>query len=277
MNRNDTQVFRRESENSVKIIIYESAIPWRCVSGRKKLNKIIENVFALNYLLKELLYPHKCPFCGTVTTDSICGVCRQNVIFVEEPRCKKCGKPVRAEEQEYCNDCKKREHAFETGISIFLHQGTVAQSLYRFKYHNKRIYAKDYARLFMEICGKEIRRWGIDVLIAVPVHRKRKRKRGYNQAEILAEAISEISGIPYIADAVVRVNETIPQKRLDPSRRRKNMEHAFRMQKVLPAYSHVLIIDDIYTTGATIDSLAKKLKKQGVKVYFFTISIGQGF
>ncbi len=62
--------------------------------------------------------------------DSICGVCRENVIFVEEPRCKKCGKPVRAEEQEYCNDCEKREHAFETGISIFLHQGTVAQSLY---------------------------------------------------------------------------------------------------------------------------------------------------
>lgn len=241
------------------------------------MNKIIKKVCGLPDLLKELLYPHKCPFCGTVTVAPVCSACRKNISYAGEPKCKKCGKPVRSEEQEYCNDCEKREHAFETGVSIFLHEGRVAQSLYRFKYHNRRIYAKDYAKLFMEICGKEIKKWGIDVLICVPVHRKRKRKRGYNQAEILAEAISEISGIPYIADAAIRVNRTVPQKQLNPSQRRKNLEHAFRVQKVLPAHSHVLVIDDIYTTGATIDSLAKKLKKQGVKVYFFTISIGQGF
>ena len=229
--------------------------------------------------LERIFFPNVCPVCEKVigAKEKICKECIGKVKVIKEPKCEKCGKQLDEDEKLFCHDCENGIHVFDKGVCIFEYTEELKKVIYQFKYNNKRCYSDLFGYVGAKRYKKLLKQWNVKKILPVPMYRKKKQKRGYNQAEILAEAISEISGIPYIADAVVRVNETIPQKRLDPSRRRKNMEHAFRMQKVLPAYSHVLIIDDIYTTGATIDSLAKKLKKQGVKVYFFTISIGQGF
>ena len=123
---------------------------------------------------------------------------------------------------------------------------------------------------------------GPQALVPVPLHRKRRRKRGYNQAELLAEEIGKILGIPVVANLVKRVHYTGYQKKLDPIGRKKNLEHAFAPggdpDRLPTDFRRVIIIDDIYTTGNTVDQVAKVLKTMGFqKVYFLTISIGQGY
>ncbi len=225
-----------------------------------------------------LLYPHTCPFCEKVTEKPVCGECAGKIAFVEEPRCRKCGKPVREEWMEYCGDCRAHRHYFERGVSLWLHQSPVKESIYRFKYQNRRIYARFYAEQAAQRYGELIAKWRIERLIPIPLHRKRRRERGYNQAELLARELGRILGIPVDTAALVRVRNTAPQKRLDPEQRRKSMSHAFEVSRPMQNTGPILLVDDIYTTGNTLDHAAYALRRAGAgKVYFFTISIGQGY
>ena len=226
----------------------------------------------------DLLYPQTCYFCGKISKDKLCQSCCEKVIYIEEPRCKKCGKPIRYEEKELCYDCQQNDTYYEQGKSLWLHQGAVKWSVYQFKYHNRRIYGRFYAEELYRLYGKKLEDWRIDVIIPIPLHPKRRRKRGYNQAEIIAKHLGRISGIRVDRKAVVRVNDTKPQKQLNPKERKRNLQRAFRVHKNWEPVKRILLIDDIYTTGNTIDAVAKVLKEKGAcKVWFLTISIGQGF
>ena len=112
----------------------------------------------------------------------------------------------------------------------------------------------------------------------VPLHFRRKRKRGYNQARILAELIGTGTGIAVDSRHLIRRKYTNPQKILGHRQRKKNLKNAFAVKKDFVPVKTVLLIDDIYTTGSTIDAAAYVLKQRGVvNVYFLTISIGQGY
>lgn len=225
-----------------------------------------------------MLYPQTCCFCGQITKTAICPKCHENITYIKDPRCKRCGKPLAIEEQGLCYDCKHYKHFFDQGKSLWLHQGVVRKSIYQFKYHNKRIYAHAYGKELYRMYGHQIRLWEIDSIIPVPLHRKRRRKRGYNQAEVIANVLGKLSGIPVESKAVIRVRYTKPQKELNHEERKQNLEHAFAIKEGWKVPCNVLILDDIYTTGNTIDQIAKLLKEKGAKkVFFLTISIGQGF
>ena len=129
-----------------------------------------------------IIYPKTCCFCGKVSEKELCKECAEKVVYITEPRCKKCGKPVRYEEQEYCYDCQKNVHTYEQGRSIWMHKMPVSLSIYQFKYKNRRIYGEFYAKEMFRIYGRLIREWGVEVIIPIPLHRKKKRLRGYNQA-----------------------------------------------------------------------------------------------
>lgn len=225
-----------------------------------------------------IIYPQTCCFCGKVSKKNICKECAEKITYIKEPICKKCGKPIRYEEREYCGDCAGKELHYEQGRSIWIHTGNVRWSIYQFKYHNRRIYGKFYAEELFRLYGELIRRWEIDAIIPVPLHWRRRRKRGYNQAEIIAKHLGKLANIPVDTKAVVRVRNTKPQKELSHKDRRRNLKNVFRVTKYWKRRKRVLVIDDIYTTGNTIDAVAKVLKEKGAhKVWFFTISIGQGF
>lgn len=225
-----------------------------------------------------LLYPQTCCFCGKISTQKMCDTCKKKIVYIHEPRCKKCGKPVRYEEQEYCHDCQKQDFCYEQGRSIWLHKGPVPWSIYQFKYHNRRIYGEFYAKELYRLYAKNIRDWGIDLIVPVPLHWKRKRKRGYNQAEIIAKHLGRLMEIPVDSKAVVRKKYTEPQKTLNNKERKKNLKDAFEVKKSWSTPKRILVIDDIYTTGSTIDGAAKALLEKGHnKVWFLTISIGQDF
>lgn len=230
--------------------------------------------------LKRIFWPDTCPFCGKVNAGGVCAACKRKAdsLQVKEPRCMKCGKPIRYSEREYCRDCMHTRHVYDRGVSLWLHKEPVSQSVYRFKYHNQRFYARFYASEITKSYEALIKRWNPEIIAAVPLHPRRRRKRGYNQAELLALELGKIMRIPVSCSMLKRVRNTEPQKILDSRKRRKNLGKAFavRMPDAVPYC--VLLVDDIYTTGNTIDVAAEALKRAGVqKVYFLTISIGQGY
>ena len=225
-----------------------------------------------------IIYPKTCCFCGKVSEKELCDVCAKKVIYIEEPRCKCCGKPVRYAEQEYCYDCQKNTHAYEQGKSLWIHKMPVSLSIYQFKYKNRRIYGEFYAKEMARLYGNLIRFWGVEVIVPIPLHRRKKRLRGYNQAAVIAKQLGKIIGIPVDCNSIVRNRYTRPQKELNDKERKQNLKQAFSVTNKWKNYKRVLLIDDIYTTGSTIDTVAEELKKNGVqKVWFLTISIGQGY
>lgn len=182
------------------------------------------------------------------------------------------------EEAEYCPDCSGKTHEYEKGRACFEYDSRMRASISRFKYHNRREYADFYSEEMLKVLGREIRSWKVDMLVPIPLHKSRMRKRGFNQAELVADRIGDRMGIPVRTDILRRVKKTKPQKELDDTGRRGNLKNAFQACEKQAEGKCILLVDDIYTTGSTIDAAAAELKRQGAeKVYFLSICIGRGF
>ena len=244
------------------------------------------NIFKLIITFaQKLLFPASCPICGEVqeqliTDDGvaeICPDCEKKVKRVTAPFCLKCGKPLEEDRvrREYCADCLKRTHVYAQGRAVFVYQGAVIGSMHRLKYSNRRDYAAIYAREAYRMHADWIRRMAPDALIPVPLHPKRRRQRGYNQAELIARELSKRTGIPVEKDFLIRTANTKPQRQLNPKERKNNLKNAFQMSKKRVKLEKILLVDDIYTTGSTVDAAAEVLMRAGIrKVYVLCICIG---
>ena len=231
-------------------------------------------------MILKLLWPEICPFCGKVCREGICPACKilLKKRSISQPYCMSCGKPLRRVEQEYCHDCENLEHFFDCGRAIWVHKPPVNHSIYQFKYHNQRMFGQYYADEMLKKFELVIKQWNPDLIIPIPLHFKRKRKRGYNQSMIIAKELGKRLHIPVSDRVLKRIRSTNPQKKLDHATRKKNLYNAFAVSKILPGVKRILLIDDIYTTGNTINEAARILKEAGIEnVFFLTVSIGQGY
>lgn len=226
-----------------------------------------------------LVYPARCPICDDIVPMGqglACEECRVRIKYIREPRCRKCGKQLLDETTVFCMDCEKQKHAYEQGYALYDYQ-SMKKSIYRFKYSKRSEYAKYYAEDILEHLSEEIKKMDADALIPVPLYKKKKVARGYNQAEVLAKELSKLTGIPCYADLVVRVKNTVPQKELDNNERQNNLKKAFLIHSDVVKLKKTIVVDDIYTTGSTVDAVARELRQHGVgKVYFLTLCIGEG-
>lgn len=242
-------------------------------------DKIIYGVKQIGELAKDALFPKSCPMCDKLLEKSrlICVPCEKKLSYIEEPKCKKCGKQLDKYRIEYCMDCSMKKHYYKSGIAAFLYNDMVSHSIYRFKYHNRRTYAEFYGKAIAERYGRNIQRWGAEVIIPVPIHGRKLARRGYNQAGLIARELGKWINMKVDEDCLLRVVNTKPQKEMDKSDRKKNVEKAFKMNNNVVKYRKVILVDDIYTTGSTIDACAKVLLDSGVKqVNFISLSIGEG-
>lgn len=228
----------------------------------------------------DLLFPRCCPVCGRIVAprgDYICPGCLEKLVFVKRPVCLKCGKEVVSERQELCFDCSKRRKSFEYGMALMNYNEAASASMVRIKYKNKREYLDFYGEAIWRRYGSRLERLQAQALVPVPIHTSRRRQRGFNQAEVLAEILSGYLGIPVRGDFLVRNKRTAPQKSLDPTARLKNLEEAFGAGMDLRGLESVILVDDIYTTGSTAEACTRVLKKAGVKrVYLVVVCIGGG-
>ena len=227
----------------------------------------------------DYLFPSRCVVCDEVTDrpgEGICEKCRGRIVYIRDPYCLKCGKQLKKEEKEYCSDCEKIKHFFDAGISLYDY-GSMADSIFRFKYAGRTEYASFYARDFYEKRARWLEMLRPDALVPVPIHSSRMRKRGYNQAALIARELSKHSGIPVREHLIRRNFRTQPLKDLSHAERQNNLKRAFKICQNDVKLNTIVIIDDIYTTGSTIDSMTKVLKDAGIgKVYFITLTIGRG-
>lgn len=231
-------------------------------------------------LALDALFPRRCPVCFQIVVPKgclICPDCMKKLSWVRRPTCKKCGKEVIGDTIEYCFDCSKGRRSFDYGLALINYDDAARRSMAAIKYKNKREYLDFYSEAMFRKLGKRLLAMNADVLIPVPVHPSRLRTRGFNQAWELAERLSRLLEIPTDSSILKRSKKTAPQKALDPSARLKNLEQAFAVQHIPPRIRSAILIDDIYTTGSTIEACTRVLKAAGVeRVYFAAIFIGNG-
>ena len=231
--------------------------------------------------LMDLVYPRRCPLCDRVLDREeqkqlICRDCENKPVYIHSPYCLKCGKQLSDPEAEYCFDCSRRTHSFVRGVALYDYS-SIRVSMYRFKYSGRAEYAEFYGREIALVFGGLFRKWGIEAIVPIPMYSGKERMRGYNQAEKLAESIGHESGIPVLHGLVKRVKNTKPMKLLGVGERAANLKNAFIIASNDVKFTKVLLVDDIFTTGATIDAVADALMDAGVSyVYFTALSIGAG-
>lgn len=237
-----------------------------------------------NFSIMDVAFPRRCPLCNEIVIPKdkkACKSCVEKLPIIQEPRCKRCSKPVETQEQEYCFDCMKSVGHYESGISIFMYEGAIKKSLMDYKFRGLKQYAEFYVEQLILHAGERLKGMGIDCIIPIPLHKRKQRIRGFNQAELLAEGISKYLEVPVMNDVLIRTKFTTPQKKLDPKERLHNLIQAFttiKEKESMICDKKILIIDDIYTTGSTIEACANVLRKAGCRnVYFITVCIGSGF
>lgn len=231
-------------------------------------------------IFRELLFPKRCPMCDTILwedekSEGICVLCQKNSNVVGECICMRCGKRVK-EGEEYCRDCKTRKHFFVRNQSLYLYQGKMKGAMYRLKYANRRCYAKTFAQKMAQVYGGWIKTNGIEGIVPVPMYWRKKRQRGYNQAEVLARELGKCLDISVYPDMVVRTRNSKPQKNLNYQERKNNLKNAFKIRQSEVKLRKILVIDDIYTTGSTMDEVSRVLLLSGAEaVYCLSVCIGK--
>ncbi len=235
----------------------------------------------------DILFPRRCPLCQEVVVPKdrkACYTCVSKLTPIEEPSCKKCSKAIVEQEQEYCYDCVRQKHHYERGFAIYVYEGKIKKSLLDFKFQGKQEYADFYIEQLIRHTGDKLHKLSLDLILPVPLHPRKQRVRGFNQAELLAQGIADFLKIPVYTKILCRTKYTRPQKSLDDKERLHNLEKAFEVDLESIPYpdglmgKKILLVDDIYTTGSTIEACTRTLLRVGcAKVFFITVCIGKGY
>lgn len=219
----------------------------------------------VKFLKNTFCYPKwRCVSCDkeVFANENFCSECYAKLPFNDGHICEHCGRQVVADEN-YCSTCKGVLTQIDRARSAFIYKPPISSLIWRAKYFN----AKYLLEMFSDYLAAYYFKFyfNSDYLCYVPMTRKAEYKRGYNQSKVLAEYVSEKTGVP-VANVTVKVKETKKQVSLNAKLRRKNLTEAFKIiDKKSIKDKVLLIIDDVTTTGATGEALAEKLKKAGAK------------
>ena len=214
------------------------------------------------------IYPPICAGCGKVGT-RWCEKCSSSVILVEPPVCPVCG-DFQVREQ-VCQQCSESLPHFNALRSWAVFEGALREAIHRFKYDRDLSLGDLFSRPMIELVYKM--NWPIDLVIPVPLSQRRFNERGYNQSAFLARPIALGINVPYSSKSLKRNRDTRTQVGLNAEERRKNVAHAFKAEPVLVLRKNILVIDDVTTTGSTINACAAALIQAGSKnVYGLTLA-----
>ena len=215
----------------------------------------------LKRIALDLLFPPYCIGCGR-EGDFICNKCQESLTFVVPPICNKCGRPLSTGPK--CSHCTNEQTEIDGIRAPFAFEGLVRQAIHRLKYQNIRALSGIFAMFLYDCFNKNA--LSSDVLVPVPLHPKRLRERGYNQSHLLARELSRLCNLQVVGDCLVRCVNTPPQAQSSGvNERRENIHNAFKCRNDRLDGKHILLIDDVATSGYTLNTCAKELKSSGAK------------
>ncbi len=213
-----------------------------------------------------ILLPNHCMLCqnNTHRSISLCVHCEKELPW-NDKACRCCGKYIEKSSTTLCGKCLAQPPPYRHTVAAFRYQPPVSDWISAIKFYNKWYYTQMLGKLFakrlLQTRSKE--KWP-ELIIPVPLHHKRLRKRGFNQALEIAKPIAKAFNIPIDTQSIQRIKNTLPQSELSKASRQKNIKKAFHLGKPIIA-NHIAIFDDVITTGNTITELSQALKHHGVK------------
>ena len=221
-------------------------------SLRKVLTKLF---FQVNYT---------CNVCGKeiFNGEYFCKSCQDAMPEIKADKCDHCGR-ITNYAVNYCDSCIEKNINFDKARSVYDYEMPINALIKTFKYDGKRYLAEVFASKLKSLYVNEF--ITADVIVCVPMTDERLKTRGYNQAELIAEELSTLINVPLESKAIKKTRETPRQANLTKQERRNNLKKSFTVYKKFVNDKNVLLIDDVLTTGATADIIAKALKDKGAK------------
>lgn len=215
-------------------------------------------------------FDFRCFHCQRKLAISHHGICSQCMKLLKpKPYCQHCGSPL-PQFQPHCGICLQSEPKWQRIVQISEYKTPLANWIHRFKFREDYWLDKTLARLLLlEILHQRRERYFPipDVIMPVPLFWQRQWQRGYNQAELLARPLANWLNIPLDTQSLQRIRATPPQRELSAKARRQNLRAAFCYQPI-KSYQRIAIVDDVVTTGSTLNAICAEMKKQGVKEIF---------
>jgi ComF family protein len=236
---------------------------------------------SLGSTLLDLVYPRSCAGCGGAIKDEaghICWDCLAEMKVIGEPFCTICGDPIhgKVEHKYACAWCLDHRPHFDLARSVVRYRGVAQVVVQALKYAKMTCLTQDLVSLLSAGMRSYYLTERIDAVTFVPLHARRERERSYNQAKLLAKGLAEAFELPLLPKSLRRIKPTPTQTDLSASERRKNVNGAFTSEdgRWLKG-RNLLLVDDVMTTGATVDECAKVLKKAGAaRVCVITVARG---
>lgn len=206
--------------------------------------------------LAAALFPPRCAACGRPGA-ALCQPCLATATRLPHPQCRQCTRPLTYGDQ--CARCRLEQRRIDHLFVPYAYTPPILQAVHRFKYANKRYLAADLATLASTALPSDLQ---VDLVVPVPLTSSRERQRGYNQGRLLAAEIARHLDLPLDGNVLTRVRDTPPQTSLPRARRLDNVRGAFRALRKLSG-TRILLVDDVTTTGATIEAAARALRRRG--------------
>lgn len=220
-----------------------------------------------------VFFPSFCEFCSRLLEHPeervICRSCWEEIVPFRSSYCLCCGRFFEGVgEPHFCSDCLEERPPFSVHRSYGRYSGRLRDLIILYKYRHVRILGRDLARLAYRALGRMEEIWiGTEALVPVPLHPKREKKRGFNQALVLARELGRLSGVEVVEKALVKIRNIAPQTSLEEVKeRQKNVSGAFDIRAGEKIKGKVvLLVDDVYTTGSTIKECSSVLNRAGVE------------
>ena len=224
----------------------------------------------------DFIFPPFCLVCKAPlfkNERTICDACYLRIRSVGSPYCQVCGRPLRG--AGLCRACEKHGKAYVRRRAVGVYESVLAEAIKSLKYRSRLSVARRLGKMMSRLALADPDLSSVDAIIPVPLHRVRQRERGYNQALLLSEEISREMNLPVLSRSLVRTRFTKPQARLSRKKRRGNVAGAFMVVDPESVRDkRILVVDDVTTTGATLEECASALLDAGAAgVYCLTAAI----
>lgn len=237
--------------------------------------KIVMQITKLLNFILDIIFPQKCYLCEEISeTKGICHACWKKINWISEPKCKICGYPFILEIDNVCGKCLQEKPYFDKAISVFEYNDFSKKLIVMFKHYDLTNLMEQIANMMYGVSEQEIK--NSHAIIPVPISFYKRIRRKYNQSELIAQKISQLSGIKYEPRILIKQKNTQDQEELSAQKRKRNLIGAFSLNK--HAFDKingkkVVLVDDVFTTGATANECSKILKKNGaVSITLITLA-----